>query len=442
MQNRALEVFYLLFQGVLVFQVVVFGVLYFVTRRKDLLYYSLFLFFAAAYFFVNAPYTFFGIPEDLVWNSVWYDHVNTPLIIAENLFYLLFLRSFFADITGDIIVKRVLSVTLWLFPFILLLFVLLTAFHMGKQFIFYSVKLIAVVPAIVVAFVVLKRKPPFAVLVANGLLCTIIGTSITVFMIILGNNGVDQLFTTGYPLFFIRLGILGDMIFYLAAILKKWHFQEKQLAVEKLQSQLAVEKMRNKISSELHDDLGSTLSGINMYTYMINDLLHSGKYEQVKQSVDVIQKSADEMSHYLSDLVWSISPGQDALQKLIERLEEYATTMAAAKNIQIRISISDSTGNIHLPVETRRNIYLFCKEAINNAVKYSGGSLLELVIKEMDGKLEFSVRDNGTGFDAVMVRRGNGLENMQKRADEVGAKLVLLSKENKGTSLSLVCKIT
>ena len=116
MQNRALEVFYLLFQGVLVFQVVVFGVLYFVTRRKDLLYYSLFLFFAAAYFFVNAPYTFFGIPENLVWNSAWYDYINTPVIIIENLFYLLFLQSFFADITGDVIINRVLKFTLRLFP--------------------------------------------------------------------------------------------------------------------------------------------------------------------------------------------------------------------------------------------------------------------------------------------------------------------------------------
>jgi len=148
------------------------------------------------------------------------------------------------------------------------------------------------------------------------LLCTIAGTCITVFMIVLRNNGVHHLFTDGYPLFFIRLGILGDMIFYLAAILKKWHFQEKQLTVEKLESQLAVEKMRNKISSELHDDFGSTLSGINMYTYLASDLLQSGKYEQVKQSVDIIQKSADEMSHYLSDLVWAISPEQDSLQKL------------------------------------------------------------------------------------------------------------------------------
>ena len=111
MQSRAIEVFYLLFQGVLVFQVLVFAVLYFITRRKDLLYYSLFLFFAAAYFFINAPYTFFGVPEEVVWNSSWYDYFNTPTIIIENLFYLLFLKVFFADITKDRTVTSVLAIT-------------------------------------------------------------------------------------------------------------------------------------------------------------------------------------------------------------------------------------------------------------------------------------------------------------------------------------------
>jgi signal transduction histidine kinase len=442
MQSRTLEVFYLLFQGVLVFQVLVFGGLYFFTGKKDLLYYSLFLFFAAAYFFINAPYTFFGIPEDTVWNSAWYDFANTPVIVIENLFYLLFLQSFFTDITRDIIVKRVLRFTLWMIPFILLLFVLLTVLQMDKQFIFYTVKLMSVIPAVIVAYIVLTRRPPFAILVANGLLCTIAGTCITVFMIILRNKGVHHLFTDGYPLFFIRLGILGDMIFYLAAILKKWHFQEKQLIVEKLESQLAVEKMRNKISSELHDDFGSTLSGINMYTYMVNDLLQSGKYEQVKQSVDIIQKSADEMSHYLSDLVWAINPEQDGLQKLIERLEEYATTMGNAKHMQTRVNVPANTDKLIIPVETRRNIYLFCKEAINNAVKYSNATVLDLDIKLNNDLLEILIADNGSGFDIEKIKKGNGLVNMQKRADEIGAKLVFQSKINEGALVSLEYKFT
>jgi len=96
----------------------------------------------------------------------------------------------------------------------------------------------------------------------------------------------------------------------------------------------------------------------------------------------------------------------------------------------------------NLPMESRRNIYLFCKEAINNAVKYSNGTLLELNIKETGNLLEFSVNDNGKGFDVVMVKRGNGLENMKKRADEIGAKFTVESNQDAGSLVSMQIKIT
>lgn len=442
MQSRAIEVFYLLFQGVLVFQVIIFGVLYSITPKKDILYYSLFLLFAAAYYFINAPFTFFGVPEETVWKSAWYGYINIPVIIIENLFYLLFLRAFFAGITTDRILIRLLGFTLWMVPFLLLLFIFFKVLQIENELIYYTVKMIAIIPAAVVTYIILKRKPPFAIIVANGLLCTITGTCITVFMIILRNNGVHHLFTDGYPLFFIRLGLLGDMVFYFTAILNKWHFQEKQLAVEKLESQLAIENLRNKISGELHDDFGSTLSGISMYSYMLKNSLQLGKYEEAKQSVNIIQKSANELTHNLSDLVWTINPERDTLQKIFDRLEEYATDMAMIKNMRVKVNIPEHLHEHSLPMESRHNIYLFCKEALNNAVKYSEGTLLELNIKEVDHKLEFSVRDNGKGFDSVMVRRGNGLKNMQKRADEIGAKLMVQSKLDEGTSVLLQYKIT
>ena len=442
MQNKAIEIFYLFFQGILTFQVLIFFVLYIMTNRKDLLYYSLFLLFAATYFFINAPNTFFGIPEDVVWNSAWYSYINTPVIIIENLFYLLFLKTFFDDITKDNLVSRVFRYTLLLIPFLFLLFILLTVLQINKQMIFYTVKLIAVIPAIVVAFVVVKKKLAYATLVVNGLLCTIAGTFITVCMIALGNYGVHHLFTDVYPLFFIRAGLLGDMIFYLVAILKKWHFQEKQLAIEKLQSQLAIEQIRNKISGELHDDFGSTLSGISMYSYMIGELIQTGKYEQAKQSAGVIQKSANDMAHNLGDLVWAINPNHDSLQKLVQRLEEYAQDMAAAKNVQLYLNIPAHSNAYTLPVESRRNVYLFCKEAINNAIKYSDCTLLQLNVIENNGTLNFIVSDNGKGFNSATVKHGNGLENMQKRAEEIGAAFLLQSEKKTGSVLSLQIKIT
>jgi signal transduction histidine kinase len=217
------------------------------------------------------------------------------------------------------------------------------------------------------------------------------------------------------------------------------HRQTRELA---MQNQEALMNERLRISSELHDEVGATLSGIAMYSHLTKEQMKSGQTTEIEKSLNVMQQSSAQMVDKLNDIVWLINPEQDSLQKLIERLEEYVTDMGAIKNMKVKITVPDKIAEINLPVGSRRNIYLFCKEAINNAVKYSLGSLLELTVRKVDNKLEFSVSDNGKGFDAVMVRRGNGLENMQKRADEIGAKLILQSTLNEGASLSLQCKIT
>jgi signal transduction histidine kinase len=216
----------------------------------------------------------------------------------------------------------------------------------------------------------------------------------------------------------------------------------RQKTEMELQNQQTILNERLRISSELHDEVGATLSGIAMYSQLAKEQMKKGQATEIEKSLNVMQQSSAQMVDKLNDIVWLINPEKDSLEKLVTRLEEYATNMATIKNIQVKIRVPEKIADINLPVESRRNIYLFCKEAINNSVKYSNATVLELTVKEVNGKLEFSVSDNGKGFDAVMVRRGNGLENMQKRADEIGAKLLLQSKENEGASVSLQCKIT
>jgi len=444
MQHKGIEIFYIFFQGILVFQALTFTVLYVLTRRKDLFYYFVFLFLSAAYFFLNAPYTFFDITEDVVWDLWWYVYVNDLLIVIQNLFYLLFLMAFFSNLAPGKKIIKLFRQSLLFIPLLLALFLFLSIskVHYENEIIYYLVQLIPVIPSIIVAYSITKYRLPFAGLVATGLVFNIFGTCLTLLMNILRNYEVHHLFTEGYPLFFVRVGILADMIFLMAAILKKWHFQEKQLSTERLQSQLEAEQLRNKISGELHDDLGSTLSGISMYGYLTSDLLQSGEYEKARQSLAVIQKSAKEMTLNLGDLVWSINPKQDSFETLIERLDQYGTEICAAKNISFKVCYNGDPLKNELSMEARHHIFLFCKEAINNAVKHSQGSLLEIIMSAADGKLEVSVIDNGKGFDAMMVKRGNGLENMQKRADEIGAKLMLTSKKGEGALLTLQCNIT
>ena len=361
MHHQGIEIFYLFFQGILIFQALTFIVLYFITVRKDLLYYSLFLFFAAAYFFLNAPYTFFEIPEEVVWNSGWYEYINDLLIVIQNLFYLLFLKAFFINLAPGNKVRRLFNLSLLFIPLLLVLFLILSISKFQDEIIYYLVQLIPVIPSIIVAYSITRNKFPFATPVAAGLVCNITGTCLTVFMNFLRNREVHHLFTESYPLFFVRIGILGDMIYFLAAILKKWHLQEKQLAVERLKSQLAEEQLRTKVSAELHDDLGSSLSGISMYSHLANSLLQSGDHKKAKKSLEIIEKSAHDLTTNLSDLVWALKPKQESFERLLERIEQYAMELSAARNISFSLLRNGAFERKELSIDLRHQVYLFVK---------------------------------------------------------------------------------
>jgi len=210
--------------------------------------------------------------------------------------------------------------------------------------------------------------------------------------------------------------------------------------VKALQTQLVeTEKMneRFRISRELHDDIGGTLSGIVLYSHLAENQIQAQHTDEVEQSLNVIQQSANDMVNRLSDIVWSVNPEHDSLKKFIQKLEEYATEMAIVKNIKVLVKAPESLAELQLPVENRHNIYLFCKEAINNAVKYSNASILELGVYDFNHTIEFTIKDNGEGFDIATVKKGNGLMNMQKRTDDMKAKLCISSKINEGTVVQL-----
>ena len=212
---------------------------------------------------------------------------------------------------------------------------------------------------------------------------------------------------------------------------------------KKLQNQQEVLRERLRISRELHDEVGSTLSGIAMYSHLTREQIKAAKTQEVEKSLNNIQQSAGEMVTKLGDIVWLVNPEKDSMHNLIERLEQYAEQMAMIKDMNVKISVSPRLANINLPVDTRRNIYLFCKEAINNAVKYSDASILELTINENENRrIEISISDNGKGFDSMHVKKGNGLANMKLRAREIGGEYILRSMPQQGTRISLTLKFT
>lgn len=440
--TKTIELFYLFFEGIMLFQVVFFGMVYLISKRKDVLYYSLLNFFAAAYFFLNAPDTFLGIDENIIFNSTIYLYVNFAILLAMVFTYLIFLKEIFNDTVQQYsYVKKVYNITFFAIPILYLLFVAFTFFGWHTNIIFYTGYVINA-PFCTLILILNFRQRGYKKLVINGMLVVFVCVNITMAFTIRYNAGSNETILDKYPLVIIKLGMLIDILLFQLALLKRWNDQEKELAIEKLQSQLEVEKVRNKISTELHDDIGSTLSGISMYSHMTDNLLQSGHYDKVKDSLGVIQNSANEIVSKLGDLVWAINPGKDSPEIMLERIKKYGIEMCGAKGIVFTANFSPAATEDNLPMENRRQIYLIMKEAINNAVKYSNANHIHLCVEKKATTFLVQIKDNGSGLPSNIDHTGNGLKNMKKRAEEIGGELVIESMKEKGTTVNLTIKIT
>jgi signal transduction histidine kinase len=143
------------------------------------------------------------------------------------------------------------------------------------------------------------------------------------------------------------------------------------------------------------------------------------------------------MMEAMDDIVWSIKPSNDSMQKIIARMREFATNVLEAKDIQLDFKISEEVYDVKLNMQASRDLFLIFKEAVNNAAKYSKADDVQVHLGVNNKKLILLVKDNGDGFD-LQEADGNGLGNMQKRADAINGNITIESKEGEGTKVNLV----
>lgn len=203
-------------------------------------------------------------------------------------------------------------------------------------------------------------------------------------------------------------------------------------------------KERLAISQDLHDHVGSTLSSISVFSKVAQMEGEKGNSGQMNVLLDRIRSTSGKMMTEMNDIVWAINPQNDTMEKIIQRMESFARPLLAARNMQFHFNYDESAKSVNLEMEQRKNFFLIFKEAVNNAIKYSGGSLLQADILYKQDMLELSVKDNGVGFNIsrelneTKSLSGNGLRNMQARAKTMNANFQILSEPGKGTSIRLI----
>jgi two-component sensor histidine kinase len=198
---------------------------------------------------------------------------------------------------------------------------------------------------------------------------------------------------------------------------------------------LHLQQVRNRISADLHDELGSTLSGISI----MGSLAKKGLADQRTSGalVDRIMEDVRQISGSLDDIVWNISPKNDSLASLIARMTRYASELFEAKQIIFNFDIPEQLGDIKLSMEQRRNIYLIFKEAVNNLAKYSKCSHASVSIRFDKKNVSLIVKDDGVGFDPNAPTDRNGLRNLKERAHNLKGCIDIDSSIGQGTSIML-----
>ncbi len=199
---------------------------------------------------------------------------------------------------------------------------------------------------------------------------------------------------------------------------------------------LKVQTIRNNLASDLHDDIGSTLSSIAI----MNELAKS-KSPGAISLLDSIGESTAVIQENMRDLVWAVNPNNDKFGNLVDRMNQFASTILESRSISFQITQGGKLIAERIPMDQRRKVYLFFKEAINNAAKYSGADKVEVSIHIYNSQLFIKISDNGRGFNVNTANTGNGLVNFKRRAAELGGEAIIHSIEKEGTSISLSFRI-
>ena len=205
------------------------------------------------------------------------------------------------------------------------------------------------------------------------------------------------------------------------------------------EQQLALEQQRNKITADLHDDIGSTLSSLQINSVVANKMLDKNP-KGAQKLLETIELQSENIADKIGDIIWSMKPGKDEFMTISTRIKNFANDILGATTINYQLNIDPIIDTLITDISTRKNIVLITKEALNNAVKYSKATNVLIHLSIENNQLRLEITDDGIGFNTALIK-GNGITNINKRITELNGKLEITSTPNNGTSIKATIPI-
>ena len=267
-------------------------------------------------------------------------------------------------------------------------------------------------------------------------------------LIVLNRTGLSLPGILSDSLVLYEIGLLIELIFFLMGLTYKNRTQLIEQATERerlkmenerkeLEKQMAVmqahQEERERISADIHDELGSGMTTIRLMSEIAKNKLK----ENVPVEVEKISNSANEVLNKMNAIIWSMNSSNDTLDSLVSYIRAYSIEYFDATPIECKVMTPETIPFKELTGDKRRNVFLCVKETLNNTLKHSKATKVNINI-ETSVKLKINIADNGTGIDAEKIHRfGTGLKNIERRMNAIGGTYTISNNNGTITKLEL-----
>src|SRR5262249_12962821 len=193
-----------------------------------------------------------------------------------------------------------------------------------------------------------------------------------------------------------------------------------------------LERVRRRIATDLHDDIGSSLTRISLLSEVVQRQIAAREVPSA-ESLSLIANLSRELVDSMSDIVWAINPNNDHLNDLSQRMRIFASDLFTAREINFHFQAPCPEENIEVGANFRRELFLLFKEAVNNIVRHSECSHARIEFRADADRLLLQISDNGSGFDLSQSGNGHGLTSMRERTEALGGEFEISSYKGEGT---------
>ena len=217
-------------------------------------------------------------------------------------------------------------------------------------------------------------------------------------------------------------------------------FQTANLYQKDIDRQLMLERERARISQDMHDDVGASLTRISMMSDLVRNM--NDTRDDARHWLSQISDTSRSVMEEMSQIIWALNPQNNTLEGLVAYIKRFSNEYLEPISVRCTFNFPTSLPVRALSIETRRNVYLVVREALHNVVKHSDATSVTISLEVFESGFRIGVKDDGKGFDPERLEfPGNGLMNMKKRMSDIGGEILIKSEPGSGTEIELIVSL-